>query len=114
MKLILVVIALIILPIKSFSSVVTNVKIERVHIYKLPAPTGGVFLTISGNGRADDPCSGSDKQYFINLNDQPRGALLYSHAMTAMKDNLNVTIQGSNKCDGHASVETIDDLQVFK
>lgn len=55
------------LPMQAFSSVVIDVKIERVHIYELPAPTGSAFVTINGNGRSDDPCSGSDKQYLLIL-----------------------------------------------
>jgi len=98
----------------TLASDASNVKITRVHLYELPVPAGGVFVTFSGDARVGDPCSGSDQQYFIDLNVQPRGALLYAHAMAAMKENYNVIIRGTGKCAGHASVETIKDLQVYK
>ena len=91
-----------------------NVKITRVHMYEKPAPSGGVFINISGSPREDDPCPGSDQQYFIDLNDQLRGALLYSHAMAAFKDDISVNIRGTGLCGGHANVETISDFQLFR
>ena len=94
-----------------------GVKITRIHIYEKPLPAGGVFVTFSGAARVGDTCPGSDQQYFIDLNVQPRGALLYAHAMTAMTamtKDLNVNLRGTGKCAGHALVETIKALQVYK
>lgn len=94
-------------------SYVIDGRIVRVHMYEKPEPSGGVFVQIAAP-RSDDPCPGSDSQFFIDLNEQPRGSLLYAHAMAAMKDELRVNINGSGKCEGHALVESIRDLQVYK
>ncbi len=96
-----------------FSSDVGGVKITRINMYELPLPAGGIFISFSGGSKADDKCPGSDAQYFVDLNDQPKAALLYAHAMTALTHQLTVNINGSDECAGHAQVETIKDLQVY-
>ncbi len=78
-----------------------------------PAPSGGVYITINGP-RSLDNCPGNDFEFYIDLNEQPRGALLYSHAMAAFKENYSVNIIGSDQCGGTYNVETIKDFQVFK
>jgi hypothetical protein len=100
-------------PLHLNASVAQGVKIVRVHMLASPAPSGGVYITINGS-RSTDNCPGNDFEFYIDLNEQPRGAMLYSHAMTAFKENYSVNIFGSDQCGGTYNVEMIKDFQVFK
>lgn len=94
----------------AYSGNVINTKISRIHMYMEPKPSGGIFIQVTTDRVTN--CI-NNKEFFINLNNQPRGALLYSHAMAAMSNDLKVSIYGTGICAQHGA-ETIADLQVFK